>query len=215
MFAGTGRDAVRVRVAGNGDRRADQHLFHPVRGRRGLQHQRGPLGAELLDRARLGGNGILSGFIPGQGQQAYIGFAPPDPGSDQLYVWRPINFNPLAAGLPVINFSVLMRIADSSNTNYDYFRWSTYNMQGDRLFSIEFDVYALVVNYQLNGTQFRGDQPDRVCPRPGLRAECLDEFRLESLERHAGERPRGHQPTHQHHGGPAESWRRGRGVAGL
>lgn len=102
--------------------------------------------------AGSGGNGILSGFIPGQGQQAYIGFAPPDPGSDQLYVWRPINFNPLAAGLPVINFSVLMRIADSSNTNYDYFRWSTYNMQGDRLFSIEFDVYALVVNYQLNGT---------------------------------------------------------------
>lgn len=102
--------------------------------------------------AGSGGNGILSGFIPGQGQQAYIGFAPPDPGGDQLYVWRPINFNPLAAGLPVINFSVLMRIADSSNTNYDYFRWSTYNMQGDRLFSIEFDVYALVVNYQLNGT---------------------------------------------------------------
>lgn len=99
-----------------------------------------------------GGNGILSNFFAGQGQQAYIGFAPPDPGGDQLYVWRPINFNPLAAGLPVIDFSVLMRIADSSNTNYDYFRWSTYNTQGDRLFSVEFDVYGLVVNYQLNGS---------------------------------------------------------------
>jgi len=102
--------------------------------------------------AGSGGNGILSGFIPGQGQQAYVGFSPPDAGGDQLYVWRPINFNPLAAGLPVVNFSVLMRIADSTNNEYDYFRWSVYNTQGDRLFSIEFDVYALAVNYQLNGT---------------------------------------------------------------
>ena len=99
-----------------------------------------------------GGNGILANFIAGQGQQAYVGFSPPAAGEDQLYVWRPINTNLLAAGLPIATFSVLMRVADSTNNEYDYFRWSVYNTQGDRLFSIEFDNYALEVNYQLNGS---------------------------------------------------------------
>jgi len=45
-----------------------------------------------------------------------------------------------------------MRIADSDNDEYDYFRWSAYNIPGDRLFSIEFDNYYLEVNYQLNGS---------------------------------------------------------------
>ena len=99
-----------------------------------------------------GGNGILTNFFTGQKQQAYVGFSPPGPGDDALFVWRPINFNPVNAGLPIVTFSVLMRIADSDNDEYDYFRWSVYNIQGDRLFSIEFDNYELVVNYQLNGT---------------------------------------------------------------
>lgn len=98
-----------------------------------------------------GGNGILTNFFSGQGQQAYVGFSAPNAGDDQLYVWRPINFNPLAAGRPNVTFSVLMRVADSTNNEYDYFRWSVYNTAGDRLFSIEFDNYALAVNYQLNG----------------------------------------------------------------
>lgn len=98
-----------------------------------------------------GGNGLLTNFFAGQGQQAYVGFSAPNPGDDQLYVWRPINFDPVAAGRPVVTFSVLMRVADSTNGEYDYFRWSVYNTQGDRLFSIEFDNYALEVNYQLNG----------------------------------------------------------------
>jgi len=99
-----------------------------------------------------GGNGILTNFFVGQKQQAYIGFSPPNPGDDQLYVWHPVNFDPLAAGLPLVNFSVLMRVADSDNNEYDYFRWSVYNLEGNRLFSIEFDNYALQVNYQLNGS---------------------------------------------------------------
>jgi hypothetical protein len=67
-------------------------------------------------------------------------------------VWRPINFNPINAGLPMVTFTVLMRIADSDNDEYDYFRWSAYNIQGDRLFSIEFDNFSLEINYQLNGS---------------------------------------------------------------
>lgn len=95
-------------------------------------------------------NGLTEGFIAGQGQHAYIGFAAPTNTPD-LFVWQPINFDPLATGLPLVKFSVQMLIEDSTNENYDYFRWSLYNVQGERLFSIEFDNYELWVNYQLNG----------------------------------------------------------------
>lgn len=100
-----------------------------------------------------GGNGIVSNFFVGQKHQGYVGFTPPESGDDSLYVLRPINFNPVAAGLPIVTFSVQMRVADSSvtNTNYDYFRWSVYNLQSNRLFSIEFDNYELYVNYELSG----------------------------------------------------------------
>jgi hypothetical protein len=100
-----------------------------------------------------GGNGLVTNFISGQGQQAYVGFAPPTAGDELLFVWRPINFDPVAAGLPLVKFSTLMSIVDSSgsNTNYDWFRWSVYNSQGSRLFSIEFDNALMEVNYQLDG----------------------------------------------------------------
>lgn len=102
-----------------------------------------------------GGNGIIivTNLSGATTQQAYVGFSRPNPGDDSLFVWRPINFNPVNAGLPLAKFSVQMRIADSSptNGNYDYFRWSVYNIPGDRLFSIEFDNYSLEVNYQLTG----------------------------------------------------------------
>lgn len=101
-----------------------------------------------------GGNGIVSNYITGQGQQAYIGSWPPASGDDQLVVWRPIHFNPLAVGMPLVKFSVLMSIVDSTLTNghYDNFRWSVYNSQGDRLFSLDFDNQYTDVNYLLDGT---------------------------------------------------------------
>jgi hypothetical protein len=53
-----------------------------------------------------------------------------------------------------------MSIEDSSesNGNYDYFRWSVYNIQGNRLFSLDFDNYdyqtnrSKYISYQLDGT---------------------------------------------------------------
>lgn len=100
-----------------------------------------------------GGNGLVPNFFSGQGQQAYVGFTPPQAGEELLYVYRPINFDPLAAGLPLVRFSVLMSLRDSTggNTNYDWFRWSVYNARSNRLFSIEFDNAFLEVNYQLDG----------------------------------------------------------------
>jgi len=100
-----------------------------------------------------GGNGIVPGFFPGQGQQAYVGFAPPpDAGDDQLVVWPTNQFNPVAAGLPLVKFTALMQIADSSNGEYDFFQWRVYNRQGQRLFLVDFDNYFTNINYRLDGT---------------------------------------------------------------
>ncbi len=103
--------------------------------------------------AGSGGNGLVNDFIAGEGQQAYIGFSPPDEiAADHFFVWKPINFDPLAAKLPLVQFSVLMSIVDSSTTNYDSFRWDVYNAQGDRLFLLNFDNRYLDVGYRLDGT---------------------------------------------------------------
>lgn len=101
-----------------------------------------------------GDNGVVNQYILGQGQQALVGGASPIPTDDSLIVWRPINFNPITSGYPIVKFTVLMNIADSLNNQWDTFRWSVYNMQGSRLFSIDFDNYPqyLDVGYRLDGT---------------------------------------------------------------
>jgi hypothetical protein len=99
-----------------------------------------------------GGNGILSNAIPGQGQQAYIGFDAPNPADDSLVIWKPIDFNAVAAGYPIVKFSTQMRIEDSTTSRYDIFRWSIYNTQGNRLFSLDFDNDFLDIAYLLDGT---------------------------------------------------------------
>jgi hypothetical protein len=98
-----------------------------------------------------GGNSVVTNYIVGQGQQAFIGFFPPDQGDDQLSVWRPINFSP-STNMLVVQFSVLMSIVDSSTTNYDDFYWSVYNGQGGRLFTLDFFNADLGIYYALDGT---------------------------------------------------------------
>lgn len=99
-----------------------------------------------------GGNGVLANGIVGQGASAYIGFDVPNPADDSLVVWRPINFEPIASGYPIVKFSVLMNIIDSEFGYWDIFRWSAYNIQGKRLFSIDFDNDFRDISYLLDGT---------------------------------------------------------------
>jgi hypothetical protein len=99
-----------------------------------------------------GGNGIVADFFPGQGQQAYVGYSAPNAADDQLVVWPTNQLNPVAAGFPMVTFSTRMQIADSSNTEYDYFQWRVYNPQGQNLFLLDFDNYNTNVNYLLDGT---------------------------------------------------------------
>jgi hypothetical protein len=108
--------------------------------------------------AGSGGNGLVTNFFPGLGQQAYIGFAPPNPGYDMLSVWRPINLAPVPTNRPIVKFSVLMEIDDStpSNGQYDDFYWSVYNAQGHRLFTLDFDNFDTRIYYALDdGVGFR------------------------------------------------------------
>jgi hypothetical protein len=103
-----------------------------------------------------GGNGLFSetnGF-PGRGQQAYVGAFPPDPNSEEslLTIWQPINLVSIPAQTPIVKFSVQMEIIDSTNGLYDCFRWSVFNTNIDRLFTLDFDNSDLSINYRLDGT---------------------------------------------------------------
>lgn len=84
-----------------------------------------------------GGNGIVSNYISGLGQQAYVGFFPPASGTTALSVWKPVNFAPSNASL--VRVSVEMSVIDSSTTNRDAFYWSIYNRAGHRLCGVMFD----------------------------------------------------------------------------
>jgi len=98
--------------------------------------------------AGSGGNGVVSNYIKGLGQQAYIGYFPPAPGNNSLTVWKPLNFNSSNASL--IRFSAEMSVIDSNSTNRDQFYWSVYNRAGDRLFAILFDNWDLSIWHELD-----------------------------------------------------------------
>ena len=98
-----------------------------------------------------GGTGLVSDFFEESGQQAYIGFSPPDGSDSFLSVWQPLNFEPLAQGFPRILFTTEIEIVDSTNDRFDDFRWSVYNKNEDRLFTLDFDNVDRVISYALDG----------------------------------------------------------------
>jgi hypothetical protein len=102
-----------------------------------------------------GGNGLISDFIAGSGQHAFIGFGAPTNRGEYLNVWRPVNHVPGGTNEGRVRFSVVMSVEDSvSSTNRDDFRWSVYNVGGDRLFSLDFDNTTLEINYLLDDAVF-------------------------------------------------------------
>ena len=108
-----------------------------------------------------GGNGLVTNYFENYGQHAFIGFNAPAPKDAFLNLWKPLAFSPQGPNLPVVRFSVLMEIDDSSNGFYDDFRWSVYNTAVSRLFSLDFDnsraeiFYALDDNAGFTSTGFR------------------------------------------------------------
>ena len=105
--------------------------------------------------AGSGGSGILTNALAGQGQQAYIGFSAPTAPDDYVALFRPLNFTPLQNGLPVVRFTVLMNVIDSTTGGRDSFRWSVYNTNATRLLSLDFDNETRAICYHLEaGTNF-------------------------------------------------------------
>lgn len=115
--------------------------------RRPLRGQKGWVGEGS------GGNGLVRDFFANMGQQAFIGYAPPALKDEVLSVWRPFNVPAPTPQRPVWKFTVWMQIVDSTNGEYDDFRWSAYNTQGHRLFSLDFDNATLEINYLLDDGQ--------------------------------------------------------------
>lgn len=113
-----------------------------------------------------GGNGILSAGLPGfQGQTAYIGFqAPPVSQTDPFNIWKPVNLKPVGGALPVIQFTVSLQIQDSTATApyYDDFRWSAYNSEDHRFFTLDFDNDSQTINFILDDAS--GNTPPPIRP---------------------------------------------------
>lgn len=104
----------------------------------------------------MGDNGLITGYLPGLGQHAYVGFGPLAAGEDVLFVWQPLNHTS-SSNRPIVRFSVRMMIVDSTSENgqYDSFRWSVYNSNAEHLFTLAFNNADLRINYLLqNSTNF-------------------------------------------------------------
>jgi hypothetical protein len=101
-----------------------------------------------------GGNGLIDGLFAGFGQQAYIGWTPPSDTDNFTSVWHPVGFDPAPADNPLVRFTVKFQIVPSTKGSQDDFRWSMYNMVGNRLFSIDFETSTGNVSYVLQDGEF-------------------------------------------------------------
>ena len=77
----------------------------------------------------------MTNFFSSSLSQAYLGYS----GGNNLQLDRPFNHTPDLATRPLVRFSVKMQVFDSTNFQYDHFRWRFYNQSSQRLFSIDFN----------------------------------------------------------------------------
>jgi hypothetical protein len=97
-----------------------------------------------------GGNGLLTGYFDGLGQHAFVGYSAPEAkAAEFVNVWKPLPSTP-PPDRTIVRFSVRMQIVESANGHKDDFRWSLYNTNGARLFTLDFDTSTLGVSYALD-----------------------------------------------------------------
>lgn len=98
------------------------------------------------------GNGVLTAGTPGfSGQAAYIGFMA-SASNDFFNIFRPVNLTPAGGDFPVVQFTVSFQIEDSTTNSpyFDDFRWSVYNTNDDRLFTLDFANEERLISYLLD-----------------------------------------------------------------
>ena len=104
-----------------------------------------------------GGNGLVEDYFSDLGQQAYIGYWPPEETSENfISLWRPVDG--LKLGETKVTFSVLMMIVDSTNGQQDDFRWTVYNKDVQRLVTLDFDNETRNINYALDDGEFKATE---------------------------------------------------------
>jgi hypothetical protein len=98
---------------------------------------------------------LLTDFLESKGQQAYIGFVKPEQETsvEFLSLLQPLGFEPAERGGELVRFTVAMGILDSTNGERDNFRWSIYNTEGFRLFSLDFDNETKAISYALDDAE--------------------------------------------------------------
>lgn len=97
-----------------------------------------------------GGNGLVEDFFEGWGQQAFVGYTAPAPKDEVLSLWRPLLAPAPDPARPIWKFSVWMQVVDSTNGEYDDFRWRAFNTEEQRLFGLDFENSTLNINYLLD-----------------------------------------------------------------
>lgn len=98
-------------------------------------------------------NGLVNDVFSGLGQQGWIGGKFVDKPVQSVSVWHPLIVDPVPTSTPVVKISLLMAIEPATTNNYDFFRWSVYNSQTNRLFSLDFENATGTIAYLLdNGT---------------------------------------------------------------
>jgi hypothetical protein len=116
-----------------------------------------------------GGDQVVTNYFAGGGQQALLGFSQPEGTNGSVSVWKPLNFDPLASGLPAVTFRVSFAIYDCSTNQLafrDSFRWVVWNPT-NRLFALDFDNATTEISYRLDdevwvstGSTFERADPD-------------------------------------------------------
>ena len=112
-------------------------------------------GDAFLEMSNDGSSGLLTDFLESKGQQAYIGFVKPEQETsvEFLSLLQPLGFEPAERGGELVRFTVAMGILDSTNGERDNFRWSIYNSEGFRLFSLDFDNETKAISYALDDAE--------------------------------------------------------------
>jgi len=105
--------------------------------------------------ADLISNGLVTNVFEGLGQQGWIGATFVDTAVDSVNLWHPLIIDPVPATTPIVKFSVRMAIEEAPVGKFDFFRWSFYNSQTNRLFSLDFETLNETIAYQLDDGVFR------------------------------------------------------------
>jgi hypothetical protein len=94
---------------------------------------------------------VAEEYFEGRGQQAVIGFYPPDGPVSSVSVYRPLFIDPAGTDRPLVIFTVTMAILDDNEPHPSAFRWVVYNREDParRLFSLDFDAGTSEISYLL------------------------------------------------------------------